>query len=215
MRLIGKSEFAKERKVSAGRVSQWLHDGRIAETDGKIDADQAHADLDAALDRTKGMRRSGNITSTANGATVELFAAPAAAQSLVVSAEASHSSTALDDVSGQIGDVPGSPAGAKDGTRDASGYWEHKAKREKYEAELAEIKYLSTAGALVYAPGVRKEAMETARSVRNAMLAIPDRIAPVLDPANPARAHKLLTGEIKKVLRELNLELEQRATAPA
>lgn len=206
MRLISKSEFAKERGVTAGRVSHWLRDGRIAEVDGKIDADQAHADLDAALDRTKGMRRAGNITSTGGVTPAEQTSAPPPGEprteALPLDAEQQP---------GAADAAASAPGTAKDGTRDTSGYWEHKAKREKFEAELAEMKYLQTAGVLVQAPGVRKEAMETARSVRNAILAIPDRIASVLDPANPARAHKLLTGEIQKVLRELSVGLEERA----
>lgn len=212
MRLISKSEFAKERGVSAGRVSQWLHDGRIAETEGKIDADQAHANLDAALDRTKGMRRDGNITSNGNNA-----AAPIAPPGIILAEGALEERKPEGQTQTEIlplGEDVGATA-VKDGARDTSGYWEHKAKREKFEAELAEMKYLATAGALVHAPSVRKEAMETARSVRNAMLAIPDRIASVLDPANPARAHKLLTGEIQQVLRELSFGLEQRSAAPA
>lgn len=220
MRLISKSDFAKERGVSAGRVSQWLHDGRIAEVEGKIDADRAHAALDAALDRTKGMRRDGNVTSSsdatpADGATP--IAAPAAQTSAPEpTARAARSVTSalpLDDAADTPG-ANGSDAAAaapKDGSKDTSGYWEHKSKREKYDAELAEMKFLQAAGALVPAAGVRREAMESARAVRNAMLAIPDRVAAVLDPGNPARAHKLLTEEIQKVLREQTDRLEQRA----
>ena len=232
MRPISKGDFAKERKVSAGRVSQWLADGRIVETeDGKIDADAAHASLDAALDRAKGMRRTGNVTSVNDaGAGAQDSAASGSAATLPTKTEAAtpaHRDAVelrpdvleLRAEAGAAGEQPtvggGEPGGqnGKEGTRDNSGYWEHKAKREKYESQLAEIKYLQAAGGLVHAAGVRREAMEAARSVRNAMLSIPDNISAVLDPANPARAHKLLTGEIQKVLRELCLGLEQRAAA--
>jgi hypothetical protein len=50
-------------------VTQWLRNRQIeALADGKIDADAAHARLDATLDKTKGMRRKGNVTSRAPSA---------------------------------------------------------------------------------------------------------------------------------------------------
>src|SRR6185436_14647859 len=99
--------------------------------------------------------------------------------------------------------------------RDDSGYWESRSRREKAEAQISEMKALREAGALTSAAAVRKEAADTARRLRNAMLAIPDKIAPVLDPGNPGRAHKLMTDEITKALSEFRAELEQRAAAAA
>lgn len=186
MRPLTKTAFAKERKFSRARVYQLIADGRILELeDGKIDADDAHARLGELLDQAKGVRREGNITSTA----------PA----------------------GQISaqqDLPVPPAASQSRGGD-EGYWADKAREQKAVAQLAEMKVLREAGALTSSAAVRKEATETARRLRNAMLAIPDKIAPVLDPGNPGRAHKLLTDEISKALREFRVELEQRGAAPA
>lgn len=188
MRLISKTEFARERGVHPSRVSQWLRDGRISEAEGgKIDADAAHERLGGSLDQAKGIRREGNITSTG----------PAPSKDLLETTEGEKDEK-----------EPGAAT-----SRDDSGYWEHKARREKAEAQLAEMKAMQAAGALVPAAAVRKEFAEIARSTRNAMLSIADRVAPVLDPANPARAHKLLSDEIGKALRELSARLEQRAAA--
>jgi hypothetical protein len=196
MRLITKAQFARERDVHPSRVSQWLRDGRIAETtDGKIDADEAHARLNAHLDQTKGMRRDGNITSSGPSIGQQVPNAAGPSGELPLRAEAA-------------GEKPDDS-----GSRDD--YWESKARREKAEAQLAEMKALAAAGALVPSAGVRKEAAETARRMRNALLAIADRLAPVLDPASPARAHKLLTSELQKVLRELSGGLEERAATAA
>lgn len=106
------------------------------------------------------------------------------------------------------------PAASAPGN-DPFGYQQARAQREKSEAQLSEMKALREAGALTWTAGTKKEAVAIARGIRNAMLAIPDRVAPVLDPANPARAHKLLTDEISKALREFTVELEQRAAAAA
>lgn len=187
MRLISKAEFARERDVHPSRVSQWLRDKRISEAaGGKIDADEAHQRLGANLDQAKGNRRDGNITSTGPGG------------------------DRGDLLAGGEGEKPESPPGA---SRDDTSYWESRARREKAEAVMSEMKALQAAGALVPAAGVRKELAELARATRNSMLAIADRVSPVLDPANPARAHKLLSDEIGKALRELSARLEQRAAA--
>lgn len=91
----------------------------------------------------------------------------------------------------------------------------HKTQSAKADAQLKTMQALERAGALVDAAEVRREAAAIARQLRNAVLAIPDRVAPVLDPANPARAHNLLTAEIAKVLREFGTGLEQRADSRA
>lgn len=77
----------------------------------------------------------------------------------------------------------------------------HRARRQ-----LLELRYLRESGALTSASEVEKAARDTARTVRDAMLGIPDRLAQVLDPAHPQRAHKLLTAEIQSALRALLLQ---------
>ena len=183
MGMSGK-DFAARRGVDPSRVSQWKRQGRLVlDAEGKIDAEASDAALNTSLDQAKGLRRGGNITSSAPTSGVPQSEIP-------------------------IGE--GAPR-----TKNDKSYWADKAREQAAVATLAEMKALQQAGALVPAAGVRKAAAETARSLRNAMLAIPDRISPVLDPGNPARAHKLLTDEIQKALRELSSELEQRATTAA
>lgn len=191
IRAITKAEFARERKVHPSRVTQWIRDGRVVLTDaGKVDADASHARLDGTLDLTKGVRREGNITS----------AAPAEQDTREANGVRAEGAAAA---------KPRAPG------PDDQVDWEARKRKDRADAQLAEMKALQQAGALTPTAAVQKEAMEVARQVRNAMLAIPDRIAPVLDPANPSRAHKLLTEEIHKALRELRSGLEQRAAAAA
>lgn len=220
MRLITKAEFARERGVHPSRVSQWLRDGRLVEGEhGRIDADAGHATLDAHLDQAKGARRNGNMTSraptsSADSAAPTAPAAPASAQDI----GATLAARAVDEGGGGHGAELPLEQGrepAKPGTRDESGYWEHKARREKAEAQLSEMKALQAAGALVPAAAVAKEARETARGLRNMLQAMADQLAPVLDPASPSRAHKLLTDYTQKVIREFCGRLDERAASAA
>lgn len=199
MRPLTKAKFAAERGVSRTRVYQWIDDGRvqvIAEgpNKGKIDADVAHQVLGALLDQTKGVRRQGNITS-----------------------ETPPTSSTQPDLVGGVSnskpddDSAGSERASVPGGRESGEYWSHKTESEKYEVLQKKIRVLQTARALTSADGVRKERRETARSVRNALTAMVDRVAPVLDPGNPARAHKLLLGEVQKILLGLRHDLDERA----
>jgi hypothetical protein len=110
------------------------------------------------------------------------------------------------------GETAAAGRGAKD---DPFGYQQARARREEIERALKQLDLLERRGALVRASEVERAAAETARQVRNAVLAIPDRLAPVLDPSNPGRAHKLLTDELQKALRELTDGLDERVAAAA
>ena len=193
---VNNKDFAAMRGVDASRVSQWKRQGRlIFDADGKIDATGTNAALDASLDRVKGARRAGNVTSISpapNGGTGQ-------ERGLDLQGERQADG-------GDRGQAP----------KADSGYWANKTKRERAEATLAEMRALREAGALTSVAAVRKEASETARRLRNAMFAIPDRSATVLaSMSSPAEIHKYLTSEIHKALRELSTELEQRAAAAA
>ena len=189
MRLVSKSEFARERSVHPSRVSQWLRQNRIAEVAGKIDADDAHGRLNLTLDQAMGMRRGGNITSSGPAAVTP----PAAIEPPAPPAKEEPASSPRDD----------------------SGYWASKARREEAEATLSELRAKQAAGALTSAAAVERAAKETARRFRNLLQAQPDDLAQILDPGNPARAHKLLTDYNNRLLREFRIELEQRGAAAA
>lgn len=208
MRAITKAAFARERKVHASRVTQWIRDGRVVVLiDGSVDADESHARLDNTLDLTKGVRGVGNVTSSSPQTNTSAMApAPGAA---VSAAPGMPAGDLLQGTESAAADRAPSSSSSRDDQVD----WEARKRKDRADAQLAEMKALKEAGALTSTAAVQKEAMEVARQVRNSMLAIADRIAPVLDPANPARAHKLLTDEIQKALRELRVGLEQRAAA--
>jgi len=194
---VNNKDFAAMRGVDPSRVSQWKRQGRlILDADGKIDAAATNAALDASLDQVKGARRSGNVTSST----------PAPGP-----AGGNGHALPLEGPAGRQPDVGDRGHGAKAD----SDYWAHKSTREKAEAQLSSMRALREAGALTAVAGVRKEWADLARKLRNDLLAIPDRTAQVLDPTNPARAHKLLTDEITRALNELRIGLEERAASAA
>jgi hypothetical protein len=84
-------------------------------------------------------------------------------------------------------------------------YAQSRAVRELYLARLAKIEFEERAGKLVSRDEVTVAAFTKARTVRDNLLNIPDRVAAVLAAeTDPVRAHQILTAEIRKALIELS-----------
>ncbi|MFZ9848929.1 MAG: hypothetical protein ACO3FA_00775 [Vulcanococcus sp.] len=82
---------------------------------------------------------------------------------------------------------------------------ESRARREHYAAEKARLEALQGRGELIPAADVKKEAFALARAVRDALMTIPDRLAPELAACTDARqVHQLLGDEIRVALRGLS-----------
>jgi hypothetical protein len=104
---------------------------------------------------------------------------------------------------GEAGDA--SSATKKGGDRDPDGYYQERAKREKFAAAQAELEYLEAIGSLIDAAEARKVSARRYRALRDQVLNVPDRIAAILAAEKePARIHALLTAELKRVLHELS-----------
>lgn len=88
---------------------------------------------------------------------------------------------------------------------DQADYLAARAKREGFQAKTAELEYLKAIGELVPAGEAREVAFRRYRTLRDKMLNIPERVASVIAAErDPARVHKVLTDEIKRVLHELS-----------
>lgn len=210
------AQLAAERGVDDSRVSRYKKLGLLAFLpDGRVDLDESHRRIDQKLNRRKGKRRNGNVTSTGPVIPpVVAITSPAAAPTSPPAVEA-----------GAKGPTPGTEKSA-----DEVRYWAAKVAREEEErkqaalktrkdeaeTQLAEMKAAQLAGTLVSAAGVEKTLREDARAERNALSAIPDRTAPVLaSMTSPSEIHKYLTAEIEKALRGLRIQLEERAAEAA
>jgi hypothetical protein len=79
-----------------------------------------------------------------------------------------------------------------------------RARREHYLAEKARLEALQGRAELLPADQVKKEAFALARAVRDGMLGIADRLAPLLAATTDSRqVHQLLDQEIRVALRGL------------
>lgn len=73
-----------------------------------------------------------------------------------------------------------------------------------YEAKLTELEYKERNGELVAVRDVKAQAFALARSVRDGLMGIPDRVAPMLAATqDAAQVHRLLSEEIRVALRVL------------
>lgn len=82
-----------------------------------------------------------------------------------------------------------------------------RARREHYEAERARLQALQLRGDLVAAAEVRQEAGQLGRLVRDRIMALPARIAPLLAAElTAAGAQRLLSAELQQALQLLAAE---------
>lgn len=83
-------------------------------------------------------------------------------------------------------------------------YTTSRAVRESYLARLAKLEYEEKSGRLVSADEVRISTFNVARAARNMLLALPDRLAPILAAMTSAReVHALLSTEVRRVCEEI------------
>jgi hypothetical protein len=85
-------------------------------------------------------------------------------------------------------------------TQEQTDYQKARATREYYEAQLKRLKYQTAVGELLCAEDVEKRAFNHARQVRDTLLSIPDRLAPLLAAeGNTFEIHRILTDEMRRV----------------
>jgi len=84
-------------------------------------------------------------------------------------------------------------------------YASERAKRERYNAELARMQVEERQGLLLPVAIIKEQAITTARAVRNALLDMPTRISVDLAAeTDPLKVENMLTAEIRTVLEELS-----------
>ena len=80
-----------------------------------------------------------------------------------------------------------------------------KAKREHAEAQLAELELAEKRGEIILAADHKRVIFRLCRSIRDALVPIPDRMAPVVAAEDdPAKVHAELSREIRQVLEALS-----------
>jgi hypothetical protein len=178
--LVSLREYARRRGVSHSSVRRAVRSGRITTVAGKIDP--ARADIEWAENT--------DLTKPRNSVT----GVPKLVRDPVGPAEPMDL-----DGPGEIDSPAGSSAPGS-----ARGYARARAAREAYEARLAKAKYERLMGQLISADEVRVTAFNRARRTRDLLLALPDRLAPVLSATkNSEECHRILTEELTRICEEL------------
>lgn len=176
--LITQSEYARRRGVAKSAVAKAVKEGRIRLIDGLIDPDVA----DIQWQRNTRAR-----ADSAKQPTVTAAAAAVARPLLPIEAVADNASAPA--------------AGALASSSPDPIYSIDRARREKYEADMAEIRLREQRGELVSVAAVRAEIASRVGQVRANLLQIPARLAPLLvNESDQARCHALLDGELRAVL---------------
>lgn len=77
-------------------------------------------------------------------------------------------------------------------------YAQSRAIKEAYAAKMAQVNYEQKAGNLIDADEVRKAVRQIARTVRDSLMNIPDKLAPILTAETELdEVHKILTEEVR------------------
>jgi hypothetical protein len=185
--------YAKHRGVSHTAVRKAADTGRITvASDGTIDPAVADQEWAASTDLSKPRNSVTGVPMKrkAPGAPSDPFGSPG-----------------LED------GVASSPA---DGgaTRLASSYAASRAAREAYSARLTKLEFEQRSGKLVDADEVRAQIFALGRRLRDTLLCLPDRLAPVLaGETDAAVIHRLLTEELERGLAALSTAPPLNASA--
>lgn len=99
----------------------------------------------------------------------------------------------------------GAPADAGEGeAADRANFLNARARREQFAARAAEIDLAIKEGSVVARVDVDRQSFELARQAQQQLLAIPDRMAPVLAAeSDQHRIHTLLTTEIHRAMNDI------------
>jgi hypothetical protein len=173
------TEYAAHRGVSHVAVHKAIKAGRISTINGKIDPKVA--DIQWAQNTRPRAAKRPNRDQDATAAT-----APAALDAVPPMAAPA---------------VP--PLGAADDRDDD--YWTARAKRERAEAAISEMKRAEMEGKLIRTDAVRAAWAKRITLARDALLQIPHRLAPVLAAeSDMERVAQLLEDELRNALAELS-----------
>jgi hypothetical protein len=98
------------------------------------------------------------------------------------------------------GAAPGD-ADADEATGDRQRFLTARAKREHFAAQSAELDFRLKEGSMVLRADVDRDAFEAARGAQQMLLALPDRLAPLLAAeSDPHRVHVMMVAELHRVI---------------
>jgi hypothetical protein len=176
--------YARHRKVSHTAVRKALATGRITSSpDGTIDASAADQQWATSTNLSKPRNSVTGVPKKrrAPGAPSDALGTPG------------------------LEDAIAPPANEPGATRLVSSYAASRAAREAYLARLAKLDFEERSGKLVDADQVRAQIFGLGRRLRDTLMGLPDRLAPVLTgQTDQAVIHRILSDELATSLAELS-----------
>jgi hypothetical protein len=104
------------------------------------------------------------------------------------------------------------PAPATEPTEGDGAYWRSRSRREHAEADLAELRLRELQKELVRVGDVRSSFSRRVASLRDSLLQIPARLAPVVAAEmDQGRCFELIEAELRNALKVLTLDVELEA----
>lgn len=105
--------------------------------------------------------------------------------------------------SGKLEESGAAPPGGGSGPS----YAQSRAVREAYQARLAKLEFEERSGKLIDAAEVKARAFRLARGARDALLTMPDRLAPILASSTDVQeVHRLMIEDIERVCKKIAIE---------
>jgi hypothetical protein len=194
-------EFARIRGVRLGAVQKAIESGRVTAFKRSVEGRLKAIEVNRATAQWNG----NTDPDQAARAGAPIFAEPNTPQGAARSCE-SINGTASPAAASLAPDLL-TPAPAADPvapTEDSERYLAARARKQEFEAKQAELDYLAALGRIVSVDELSRVAARRYALVRDKLLNIPDRLATIIiAERDPARAHALMTAEIKRVLNEL------------
>ncbi|MFH1690256.1 MAG: hypothetical protein ABIE42_08465 [Candidatus Eisenbacteria bacterium] len=174
--LISQREYARRRGISHTSVQRAVKAGRISMVDGKIDPRQADREWQQNTDQSKPRNR---VTGKPKR-------------------------TRIQDEPSEPMDFAGMDGG-RGGGGGASNYAKARAARELYQAQLTKLHLDRERAKLVRADQVRIAAFNAARSARDKLMGIPNRVSAVLAATDDTEeVRRILDEEIERICVELS-----------
>lgn len=189
-------EFARRLDVRLSAVQKAIKTGRV--TSVKRDESGRLVGVDPELGRQEWARNTDPCEAAKSGKVIE---SPQSPSQLVLQVQTSAQTNS--EITS-----PAEPA--------APGYQDHRTKREKHLADIAELEYLERVGTLVSAAQVEREIMEIFTLLKSNIFRIIDRKAQQLSAETEStRIERLLRAEFTLVFDECSRELAATATEGA
>jgi phage terminase Nu1 subunit (DNA packaging protein) len=189
------ADLARALGITRQAVSKAEQSGRISRSaNGQFDLDAAAIQYRLHTDPEQQLR-----SLQQRGAEVTVLDRPGpSAAAFDLAARAAHAAAQSTAGLPALPDIPGMDAAGR--------LMVAKARREQAEAELAEIELSKAHGSLLDAGDVKRATFALARSVRDALLAVPDRLAAQLAAeADAAVCRRMLADELRQVLAQLTV----------